>query len=123
MTKNQYAKCEEYSKKLKELPEFETLVKASQLMSDGSYWGPEAEATMSPSDINIDALKIQMKLFLKQYGNDVDLENLSSDSFKDLVDKVMNEKIQNQNSNPNAPSGVESVESNETIVTSFDDLE
>ena len=72
MTKSQYAKCEESSKKLKDLPEYETLVKASQLMNDGSYWGPEAEATLSPSDINIDALKIQMKLFLKRQEIEVE---------------------------------------------------
>lgn len=115
MTKLQYAKCEESSKKLKELPEYETLVKASQLMNDGSYWGPEAEATLSPSDINIDALKIQMKLFLKQYGNDVDLDNMSSDSFKDLVDRVMNEKSEQ------SPSHI--TEANETLVEYSNRLE
>lgn len=92
MTKKLYAEYEESSKKLQQLPEYETLVKASQLLNDGSYWGPEAEATISPEDVNMDALKIQMKLFLKQYGEDVDPNNMSSDSFKDLVDRVIQEK-------------------------------
>lgn len=111
MTKNQYAKCEEASKNIKNLPEYETLVKASQLLNDGSYWGPEAEATLAPSDINIDALKVQMKLFLKRYGEDVDLNDMSSDSFKDLVDRVVNQKT----SEGDVPSQQNQV--NETLVT------
>lgn len=92
MTKKQYARCEEFSKQMKNLPEYETLVKASQLLNDGGYWGPEAESHIAPEDLNIEALKVQMKLFLKRYGEDVDPNDVSSDSFKDLVARVMNEK-------------------------------
>lgn len=92
MTKKQYAQCEEYWKHVKELPQFDTLVKASQLLNDGGYWGPEAESHIAPEDLNIEALKVQMKLFLKRYGEDIDPNDVSSDSFKDLVARVMNEK-------------------------------
>ena len=115
MTKSQYAKCEEYSKELKDLPEYDTIVKASQLMSDGSYWGPEAEESLSPADINIDALKIQMKMFLKQYGEDVDPKDVSSDSFKDLVDRVMKQKSGEQMNIQN--------EVNESLVDYADGIE
>ena len=90
MTKKQYAICEEASKNMKNLPEYETLAKASQLLSDGGYWGPEAEGSIQPEDINIDALKVQMQMFLKRYGyNGAELE---ASDFKELVEKVMNEK-------------------------------
>ena len=107
MTKKQYAQCEEYWKQTKQLPEFETLVKASQLLNEGGYWGPEAEDKISPEDVNIDALKVQMKLFLKRYGEDVDPNDISKDSFRDLVDRVMNEKhskLENRKSLPETPS-------------------
>ena len=90
MTKKQYAICEEAAKNMKNLPEYETLAKASQLLSDGGYWGPEAERNIQPEDINIDALKVQMQMFLKRFGyNGAELE---SSDFKELVEKVMNEK-------------------------------
>ena len=63
-----------------------------QLLNDGGYWGPEAESHIAPEDLNIEALKVQMKLFLKRYGEDIDPNDVSSDSFKDLVARVMNEK-------------------------------
>ena len=92
MTKKQYSKCEEYSKSLKDIPEYDTLVKASQLLSDGGYWGPEAEESILPEDINIDALKIQMQLFLKKFGNGTEE---SSDDFRELVNKVILSKERN----------------------------
>ena len=92
MTKKQYSKCEEYSKSLKDIPEDDTLVKASQLLSDGGYWGPEAEGTILPEDINIDALKIQMQLFLKRFGNGTEE---SSEDFQELVNKVIQSKERN----------------------------
>ena len=116
MTKKLYAKCEENSKNLKSLPDYDTLVKASRLLNDGSYWGPEAEATLSPSDINMDALKIQMKLFLKQYGKDVDVDDISSESFSELVDQVMQLKTDGTNTIENK----EAVKT-ETIVNLPDD--
>lgn len=90
MTKKQYARCEEFSKKMKNLPEYETLVKASQLLNDGGYWGPEAEGNLLPEDINMDALKVQMKLFLKRFGKDD--KEVTSDDFTELVSHVMSER-------------------------------
>lgn len=90
MTKKQYARCEEFSKQMKNLPEYETLVKASQLLNDGGYWGPEAEGNLFPEDINMDALKVQMKLFLKRFGKDD--KEVTSDDFTELVSQVMNER-------------------------------
>ena len=93
MTKKQYSKCEEYSKSIKEIPEYDTLVKASQLLNDGGYWGPEAEGRILPEDINVDALKIQMQLFLKKFGNGTET---SSNDFQELVNQVLQTKENNR---------------------------
>ena len=105
LTKKQYAQCEEYSKSLKGVPEYETMVKASQLLNGGGYWGPEAEGSILPEDINIDALKVQMKLFLKKYGNGTET---SSDDFRELVNQVFLNKKKEGNTVPS--------DSNEMIV-------
>ena len=89
MSKKQYAKCEEYWKNVEKLPEFDTLVKASRLLSNGGYWGPEAEENIQPEDINVDALKIQMKLFLQEYDENLDRDSISEDDFQSLVERVM----------------------------------
>ena len=89
MSKKQYSKCEEYWKNVEKLPEFDTLVKASQLLSNGGYWGPEAEGSIQPEDINVDALKIQMKMFLQEYDKSLDRDSISEDDFQSLVERVM----------------------------------
>ena len=110
MTKKQYAICEEAAKNMKKLPEYETLAKASQLLSDGGYWGPEAENRIQPEDINIDALKVQMQMFLKRFGHDgADLE---TNDFKELVEKVMNEKKKEEGQ----PSVIVPTQPTETLV-------
>lgn len=61
-----------------------------------------------------------MKLFLKQYGQDVDPDNISSDSFKDLVDRV----IQERGSDTVNSDGVdETAEVTETLMNSSNGLE
>lgn len=61
-----------------------------------------------------------MKLFLKQYGQDVDPDNISSDSFKDLVDRV----IQERGSGIMNSDGInETAETTETLMNSSDGLE
>lgn len=107
MTKKQYARCEEFSKQMKNLPEYETLVKASQLLNDGGYWGPEAEGSLFPEDINMDALKVQMKLFLKRFGKDD--AAVTSDDFTELVSRVMSERkkqAESRGKGPSSPSEV-----------------
>ena len=81
------------------------MVKASQLLSGGGYWGPEAEGSILPEDINIDALKVLMKLFLKKYGNGTET---SSDDFRELVNQVFLNKKKERNTVPS--------DSNEMIV-------
>ena len=104
MTKKRYTLCEDYWRKLKELPEFETLKKSSNLLKDGGYWGPEAEDRISPDDINLDVLKEQMKLFLERFGSSPDVSSLS---FQDLVKRFMNEpNFSSQNSNDSNDSSV-----------------
>ena len=102
MTKKQYARGEEFSKQMKNLPEYETLVKASQLLNDGGYWGPEAEGSLFPEDINMDALKVQMKLFLKRFGKDD--AAVTSDDFTELVSRVMSERKKQAESRVKGPS-------------------
>ena len=107
MTKKQYARCEEFSKQMTNLPEYETLVKASQLLNDGGYWGPEAEGSLFPEDINMDALKVQMKLFLKRFGKDD--AAVTSDDFTELVSRVMCERkkqAESRGKGPSSPSEV-----------------
>ena len=50
MTKKLYAKCEENSKNLKSLPDYDTLVKASQLLNDGSYIGCSTQQAIQLKD-------------------------------------------------------------------------
>ena len=71
------------------MPDFDALAKASQLLSNGGYWGPEAEDSIEPEDLNIEALKSQMRLFLQVYDKDVDPEKLTKEDFKNLAERIV----------------------------------
>lgn len=118
MTKKQYALCEEAAKEMKNLPEYETIAKASQLLNDGGYWGPEAEDRIKPEDVNVDALKVQMQMFLKRYGHDQADVDLSD--FKELVDKVMSERGGEGKGEGRRPRKAVSSQPMETLVTKDD---
>ena len=94
MSKERYKRCEAYWKKVENLPDFEALAKASQLLSNGGYWGPEAEDSIEPEDVNIEALKSQMRLFLQFYDKDVDPEKLTREDLKNLAERIVY-KLQN----------------------------
>lgn len=103
MSKDRYKRCEAYWKKVEKLPDFDVLAKASQLLSNGGYWGPEAEDSIEPEDLNLDALKSQMRLFLQFYDKDIDPEKLKTEDLKSLAEEIIH-KLQH-------PSDVSSLDS------------
>lgn len=103
MSKERYKRCEAYWKKVENLPDFEALAKASQLLSNGGYWGPEAEDSIEPEDLNIDALKSQMRMFLQFYDKDVDPEKLTKEDLKNLAERIVY-KLQNPTDNVSSES-------------------